>query len=103
VIKASLDAGSYTIAGVALVVSALTIFSMTKIWALGFWKPHPEGDEAIVEKAPVRLMVAPIAVLAVLTVLIGLLPEPVYQLADRAAGELLDRSAYISAVLGGQP
>ena len=49
------------------------------------------------------LMVAPIAVLAVLTVVIGLLPELVYQLADRAAGELLDRSAYVSAVLGEQP
>jgi multicomponent Na+:H+ antiporter subunit D len=103
VIKASLDAGNYAIAGVALVVSALTIFSMTKIWALGFWKRHPEGDEAIAENASVGLMVAPIAALAVLTVLIGLLPESVYQLADRAAGELLDRSAYLSAVLGEQP
>lgn len=103
VIKASLDAGSYVIAGVALVVSALTIFSMTKIWALGFWKRHPDGDEAIVEPRRLGLMIAPIASLAVLTVLIGLLPESVYQLADRAAGELLDRSAYLSAVMKVQP
>ena len=102
VIKSSLDAGSYAIAAVALVVSALTIFSMTKIWSLGFWKDHPDGDTSVGRQSP-ALMLAPIVVLAVLTVLIGLMPEFVYQLADRAAGELLDPDAYISAVRETRP
>jgi multicomponent Na+:H+ antiporter subunit D len=85
-----------------LAVSALTIFSMTKIWSLGFWKDHPDGDKSVGRQSP-PLMLAPIAVLAVLTVLIGLMPEFVYQLADRAAGELLDPDAYVSAVLETRP
>jgi multicomponent Na+:H+ antiporter subunit D len=98
VIKSSLDMGSYAIAAVALVVSALTIFSMTKIWALGFWKDHPHGESSVSGESSV-LMLVPIAGLAVLTVLIGLMPDLVYQLADRAAGELLNPNAYVSAVL----
>ena len=44
-------------------------------------------------------MVIPIVVLAVMTVAIGLLPQPLLAVADRAAAELLDPAAY-STVLG---
>ena len=101
-IKSSIDQADYVIAGVALVVSALTIFSMTKIWSLGFWKDHPKPTDFGERKVPL-LMWLPIVGLAVLTVLIGLFPEFIYQLANRSASELLDREAYISAVLEGRP
>jgi len=35
-----------------------------------------------------------------LTCIIGLFPEPFVQFAERAAGQLLDPTAYITAVLG---
>jgi multicomponent Na+:H+ antiporter subunit D len=111
VIKAGLDDGAYVIALVALVTSALTLFSMTKIWTQAFWKPHPDGGlpEADGTSQRLGLLLAPIITLAILTVLIGLQPEVIYRIADYSAGQLLDRNVYIEAVglagplAGGQP
>jgi multicomponent Na+:H+ antiporter subunit D len=47
-----------------------------------------------------RLMLVPTAVLALLTLAIGVAAGPLYELADRAAGDLLDPTAYREAVLG---
>ena len=44
-------------------------------------------------------MVLPTAVLAALTLLIGVGAGPLYELSDRAAAELLDPSTYREAVL----
>jgi len=85
---------------------------MTKIWAEAFWKAHPawEADAAEgagpgtgprpVDARTVALMAAPIAVLAAMTVVIGLYAAPFLELAERAAAELLDPTAYVAAVLG---
>src|SRR6056297_2108193 len=85
---------------------------MTKIWAEAFWKPHPawQADAAAgagpgtgprpVGGRTVALMAAPIAVLAAMTLAIGLYAAPFLELAERAAAELLDPSAYVAAVLG---
>ncbi len=101
-IRASLEAGHFVLAAVAAVVGLLTVYSMVKIWSEAFWKPQPE---AIKENtvAPPRLdawMLAPIVAMAALTVLIGLSPEPVYQLARAAAHELLEPGAYVYTVIG---
>ena len=48
-------------------------------------------------------MLIPIAGLAVLTVIIGVMPEPFVQFAEASAAQLLDPTAYITAVLGEQP
>ena len=79
----------------------MTIYSMTKIWAEAFWKPHPDGIEPelrTLENKAAQLL--PIAGLAIMTVIIGLNPEPFVQFAERTAAQLLDPSAYITAVLG---
>jgi multicomponent Na+:H+ antiporter subunit D len=47
-----------------------------------------------------RLMLVPTAVLAVLTLAIGVAAGPLYELSERAAAELLDPTAYRTAVLG---
>jgi multicomponent Na+:H+ antiporter subunit D len=44
---------------------------------------------------------APIVLLASLTVVIGLMPEPFIVFAERAANQLVDPSAYVKGVLGG--
>jgi len=102
-IKASLDVEAYLVAGVALVVGLLTIYSMTKIWTQAFWKPQNEIDKPHV--APLRrgeavLLLAPCTVLASMTVVISLWPEPFIEYATRAADELIDPARYVAAVLG---
>ena len=102
-IKAALDDGGYVIAGVALAVGLLTIYSMTKIWGNAFWKPHPAGVEPRLSMLPAKdraALLVPIAGLAILTCIIGLFPEPFVQFAERSAEQLLNPAAYVSAVLG---
>ncbi|MEO1551112.1 MAG: Na+/H+ antiporter subunit D [Pseudomonadota bacterium] len=102
-VAAALEDSAWIIAGVALLVGLLTIFSMTKIWAEAFWKAHPDGQNPSLRTldAPARRhLLVPIAGLAALTLVIGFSPEPFVAFAERAAGQLLDPSAYISAVLG---
>jgi len=102
-IQAGLGLQQYVIVAVALGVSLLTLFSMTKIWGEVFWKPAPEGREvASAPSGPGRLaLLLPIVALASLTVVIGLTVEPLYVLTTRAAEQLLNPAAYIQAVLGG--
>ena len=45
-------------------------------------------------------MVVPTAVLAALTIAIGVASGPLYDLSERAAADLLDPSAYVAVVLG---
>jgi multicomponent Na+:H+ antiporter subunit D len=106
IVKASLELEAWLIAFVALFVGLLTIFSMTKIWGMAFWKPHPDGIDPTPDRAPgaVRIpMMIPIVGLAAMTVVIGLFPEPFVQFAEVAALQLLDPSAYVEAVLGARP
>ena len=44
---------------------------------------------------------APVCVLALITLVIGIGAEPVYRLADTAARELMAPQVYVAAVLGG--
>ncbi len=102
-VMAGLNAAQHLIVAVALLVGMLTLFSMTKIWAEVFWKPasqSPVGSRPPLRPAQWMSMVAPIAVLAVITVAIGLLAEPIFLLAARAAEQLLHPAEYIEAVLG---
>ena len=98
VVLAALEVGSWWIAGVALGVGLLTLFSMTKIWQYAYWSPLPEG--ARLAERPSRLLYAPVVGLAALTLLLGLWSQPLIALGDAAAAELLDPSRYVAAVFG---
>jgi multicomponent Na+:H+ antiporter subunit D len=103
-VKAALEAGAYTVTAVALVVSLLTVFSMTKLWNEAFWKSRP-GDRSgeAAEPAPVPLqLIGPVVALAAITVAVGLGAGPVFNLASRAADQLADPSQYVRAVLGSE-
>ncbi len=102
VIRDSLHVEYYWLAGTALFVGLLTLFSMTKIWSEAFWKPQPENKPAkkLCKKTKV-LYYAPIISLTSMALLFGFIAEPFFQLAMGAAEQLLDPSAYINAVLGG--
>ena len=102
-LQASLQVDEYVIAFVALLVGLLTIYSMTKIWTQAFWKPRPASVEALPDRVPAAHMVLltlPITVLAAITIVVGLWTEPFLAFAERAADDLLNPAAYLTAVLG---
>jgi len=107
-IRAGLETDHYAIVATALIVSLLTVFSMTKIWAEVFWKAEPEPQEDQVEQNQpdnnLLYLILPIVILATITVIIGLFSEPFFELARDAARQLLNPAEYIDAVrpvLGG--
>ena len=135
--------GQWTILGVAVLVSLLTLFSIFKIWIAVFWAPgetspdpaderervsvpaslHPgrtgtdraehtsvgstapttrTATEADLQPMPgrlPRLMLVPTAVLALLTLAVGIAAGPLYELSHRAAVDLIDPTPYREAVL----
>ena len=103
IVKASLEIEAWFIAFIALLVGLLTVFSMTKIWGEAFWKPHPDKVEphfGRVTRPVLWASLTPIIGLAVLTIIIGLGPQPFVEFAERSAEQLLDPSAYVATVLG---
>ncbi|MEL7130997.1 MAG: Na+/H+ antiporter subunit D [Pseudomonadota bacterium] len=102
-VAAALEDSAWIIAAVALLVGLLTIFSMTKIWAEAFWKPHPDGlepDLTTLSPKAKRHLLLPIAGLAIMTLVIGFYPQPFVAFAEAAAAQLLDPTDYMTTVLG---
>ena len=101
-IRAGVEAESWGIVFVALLVGLLTLYSMIKIWAEAFWKAQPEEFAAKAPQNPsgIKSMYFTIAAMASLTVFIGLWGQPIYLMAEAAALQLLDPQIYIDAVLG---
>lgn len=101
VIKAGVDAASWWATGFALLVGLLTLYSMIKIWADVFWKaPHAETESQLKVKPLTIWMTLPVILLATMTVSIGIWGEPLLQIAEQSAEQLLNRNGYIQAVLG---
>jgi len=110
-VRAGLAAERYLIVGVALAVGLLTLLSMSKIWQEAFWKSEPEGRPVAagakgapggLRPAGIAVMVAPIVLLASITVGIGLAAGPLFDLSMQAAAQLLDPDQYIRAVMKGK-
>ena len=102
-VRAGLEAGQYVIIAVALGVSVLTLFSMTKIWAAAFWKPRPaetQPQPALVGRERL-LFLLPTVTLVALTVVLGVLVQPLMDLALAASDQLLNPALYIETVMGG--
>jgi multicomponent Na+:H+ antiporter subunit D len=115
VVKAAVEGAHWAVVTAALLVGVMTLYSMTKIWGEAFWKSQPEaadgegqvtatspGDVLATRKA-LRWMVPPIAVMALATVLIGFLGEPLFRYTERAAAQLMDAQGYQQAVLLSSP
>ena len=107
VIAAGLEAAEYLMVAASLVASLLTIFSMSKIWAGVFWGVADDPTQAMAEadandtKLPVdRVTTAATAVLVLATLVVPIFGGTVYDLAERAALDLLDPTNYIEAVSG---
>lgn len=108
-VKAGLDTGHYIVVAAALVVSILTLYSLLRVWSEAFWKAAPSAMSGVTpRRAPLtpasfRLMAGPAIFLTLITVAMGLHPEPFYALCLDAAQQLLHPDAYISSITGGNP
>ena len=102
-VQAGFGAQQWVYAGIALAVSLLTLFSMTKIWNGVFWgtpdepPPHAESVEGRF-RAP-RLMTASTGVMVAVSLGFVVVAGPLYEFSGRAATILLERDAYVEAVL----
>lgn len=106
---AGLETGHYVVVAAALAVSILTLYSLLRIWSEAFWKAAPSAPDGVSARraslppASFRLMAGPAAFLTLATVVMGVYPEPFYSLCLDAAQQLLNPTAYISSILGGNP
>jgi len=102
--RAGLQAGEWVVVGAAIAAGVMTLMSMIKIWNEAFWKAPPEMAGAAaaspepLDRGRLAVLLVPAVGLAVLTLLIGLFPGFLFDLAGRAAGELLDPTPYLEAV-----
>jgi multicomponent Na+:H+ antiporter subunit D len=101
-IIAGIQAESWVIVTVALGVSLLTLYSMTKIWAYVFWKPAPEPlpDLDPMPKAKWLVFLLPMVGYTAITIAMGVYAGPVFDYASEAAAQLMNPQVYIDAVLG---
>ncbi len=102
--EAGFASGQYVIVAVSLVVSLLSLFSMMKIWIGVFWNPSDDPPRGVVHTVgraggPV-LMIGPTIALVLVSLAIAAAAGPLYGLCERTAGDLLDTSGYLKAVLG---
>ncbi|MEM8706258.1 MAG: proton-conducting transporter membrane subunit, partial [Actinomycetota bacterium] len=102
VISAGLEAEEYVMVAASLVASLLTVFSMSKIWAGAFWGSPAEGEDGEPgDDSPLpmnNVMVAATAALVLATLIVPVFGGDVYDLAERAAEQLLDPTVYVEAV-----
>ena len=98
--QAALETSRYTLVGIAILAGVLTLYAVMRVWAEVFWKAAPTPPR---EPMRVGAMLAPVWALALCTIGMGVLAEPLVDLGHRAATQLLERSAYVEAVLGSRP
>lgn len=101
-VRSGVDAGHYVVVGVALLVSALTLTSMVKIWVNAFW-----GEVEPASRAAVRgvlrhhpTMAAATVALVAVTLVIAAVSGPLYDFSLDAAREMTTPATYVDAVRG---
>jgi len=100
-LREALQLGDGWLTFVALAVGLLTLYSMTKIWREAFWKSPPEGMP-IPGPWP-RMALVACLMLAGVTVVISLYPQPLIEMAEQAARSLVEPQIYVDAVVKGGP
>jgi len=109
----------------SVLTSLLTLYVVTRVWTRAFWRPRADAPEGVLSDAgpsallneaeyshdiafddredvgrmPVGMLVPTLGLIAV-GMALTLAAGPIFGYSDRAAGEVIDRSQYIGAVLG---
>ena len=97
-VLAGIQSEEYWVVAVALGVSMLTLYSMTKIWTQAFMREAPATIRAESRPHP-ALYVGALGLVAVAVAAAGG-AAPLYEIAQRASQQLADSSLYLVAVLG---
>lgn len=100
-VKASLDAGIWMATFFVLFTGIFTLLSMSKIWNETFLKAHPDPQQIGVAGNGPRGAWFTVAVLALITVMIGLGAGPVMNYAIAASAQLIEAPAYLQLLNGG--
>ena len=101
-IRAGFETQAWLVTAAALFTGVWTLYSMTKIWSYAFWRSPQQAVTTPIDYTPAEVAghYAPIAVLMVATILVGVVAEPFLSYTQAAAEQLLNSAEYITAVLG---
>ena len=101
VVTAGLEAERYFGVTICFVAGILTLFSMMKIWTMGFWG----APVSTTTTPPRRGVLLATALLVSFSVTIAIGAEPLYRFTTAAAEQVLDTTRYVDAVFapGGRP
>ena len=99
-IQAALTTERYTLVGIAILAGVLTLYAVMRVWAEVFWKADPSPGRPHVAVGPTLV---PVGALVLCTIGMGVLAQPLFTLGERAAAQLLDRTAYVGAVMATRP
>lgn len=103
-VRAGLEVEAYLAIGISLAVGLLTVLAMTTIWSEAFWKARPQDTaELRLGRGRWAVLAGPAVFLAILSLVIGLVPGVLYDVAATAGEQLVSTEAYVDAVLGGAP
>jgi multicomponent Na+:H+ antiporter subunit D len=97
IVEGTFGAGAYWVGGLVLAAGLLTLLSMGRVWAEGFWAPSSTKNDQATPGAPLLIAIAGLS-LVTLAITVG--AEPLFAVTSRAAAQLLEREDYIRAVLG---
>ena len=86
-----------------LLASLISIFALARAGTTVFWKVGLDRGELVEIPRWRPLAVSGVALLLAAIVLLALLAGPAFEQAQAIAGQLLDRGAYVEAVLGPRP
>jgi len=96
-VKSALDTGAWWLAAALLLTGFLTTIATARLFLLAYWRPAGAGAPSGEVALPATLLVPLIALTAV-SILIGLFPETLLGLVQKAALTLNEPSLYLNSV-----
>src|SRR5690606_10309229 len=97
-VKASLDAGAWWLVFAILATGLMTTIAVGRTFAFAFWRERPAGSAEPEASAGGGAMAGALVGLTLLTVVVGIYPEPVMRVTDSIASELLAPAGYVDSV-----
>lgn len=96
-VKSALDTGAWWLAGALLLTGFLTMIATGRLFLLAYWRPTGAGSPSREAALPATLLL-PLMALTAVSILIGLFPETLLVLVQKAALTLNEPSAYLNSV-----
>jgi multicomponent Na+:H+ antiporter subunit D len=97
-VNAALETGHPVLAFALLASGFLTLIALARLFSYAFWRNAPQTSPASLTTPLSKGELAPLLVLAAMIIVIGLYPEPLLVLTQKAAASLIDPSAYVHSV-----